>query len=91
MQRAFVAATRANGYDAIDDFDGLQPMASALPMNIVNGVRVNTGMAYLDEKTRARDDLTLRADTLVDRVIFDGQHAVGVRLASGRKKSMPLK
>lgn len=84
MQRAFVAATRANGYDAIDDFDG--PSANGVgpyPMNIINGVRVNTGMAYLDEKTRARDNLTLRADTLVDRVIFDGQHAIGVRLASG--------
>ncbi|HAV6634095.1 GMC family oxidoreductase N-terminal domain-containing protein [Serratia marcescens] len=86
MQRAFVAATRANGYDAIDDFDG--PSANGVgpyPMNIVNGVRVNTGMAYLDEKTRARDNLTLRADTLVDRVIFDGQHAIGVRLASGEE------
>ncbi|HGE8426375.1 GMC family oxidoreductase N-terminal domain-containing protein [Serratia marcescens] len=86
MQRAFVAATRANGYDAIDDFDG--PSANGVgpyPMNIVNGVRVNTGMAYLDEKTRARDNLTLRADTLVDRVIFDGQHAIGIRLASGEE------
>jgi choline dehydrogenase len=86
MQRPFVAATRANGYDAIDDFDG--PSANGVgpyPMNIVNGVRVNTGMAYLDEKTRARDNLTLRADTLVDRVIFDGQHAIGVRLASGEE------
>lgn len=86
MQRAFVAATRANGYDAIDDFDG--PSANGVgpyPMNIVNGVRVNTGMAYLDEKTRARDNLTLRSDTLVDRVIFDGQHAIGVRLASGEE------
>jgi len=86
MQRAFVAATRANGYDAIDDFDG--PSANGVgpyPMNIVNGVRVNTGMAYLDEKTRARDNLTLRADTLVDRVIFDGQRAIGVRLASGEE------
>lgn len=86
MQRAFVAATRANGYDAIDDFDG--PSANGVgpyPMNIVNGVRINTGMAYLDEKTRARDNLTLRADTLVDRVIFDGQHAIGVRLASGEE------
>ncbi|HFF8435643.1 GMC oxidoreductase [Serratia marcescens] len=86
MQRAFVAATRANGYDAIDDFDG--PSANGVgpyPMNIVNGVRVNTGMAYLDEKTRARDNLTLRADMLVDRVIFDGQHAIGVRLASGEE------
>lgn len=86
MQRAFVAATRANGYDAIDDFDG--PSANGVgpyPMNIVNGVRVNTGMAYLDEKTRARDNLILRADTLVDRVIFDGQRAIGVRLASGEE------
>ncbi|CAI0812205.1 Choline dehydrogenase [Serratia proteamaculans] len=84
MQRAFVAATRANGYQAVSDFDG--PQANGVgpyPMNIVNGVRVNTGIAYLDEKVRARANLTVHADTLVDRVLFDGKRAIGIRLVNG--------
>lgn len=59
-------------------------------MNVVNGVRVNTGMAYLDNAVRARANLSIRGDALVDRVLFEGKRAVGVRLASG-EKSTPAK
>ena len=54
-------------------------------MNVVNGVRVNTGMAYLDNAVRARANLSIRGDALVDRVLFEGKRAVGVRLASGEE------
>ncbi|AVO58823.1 GMC family oxidoreductase [Pseudomonas chlororaphis] len=84
MQQAFVDATLANGYRAVDDFDG--PDANGVgpyPMNIVDGVRVNTGIAYLDNAVRARGNLQIRGDVLVDKVLFDGRRATGVRLASG--------
>lgn len=84
MQRAFVDATLANGFKPVADFDG--PDANGVgpyPMNIVDGVRVNTGMAYLSDEVRARDNLVIRADTLVDKVLFDGSRAVGVKLADG--------
>ncbi|MBP5076758.1 GMC family oxidoreductase N-terminal domain-containing protein [Pseudomonas chlororaphis] len=84
MQRAFVEATIANGYRAVDDFDG--PDANGVgpyPMNIVDGVRVNTGIAYLDNAVRARGNLQIRGDVLVDKVLFDSRRATGVRLASG--------
>ncbi|OLF53927.1 GMC family oxidoreductase [Pseudomonas chlororaphis] len=86
MQRAFVEATVANGYRLVEDFDG--PDANGVgpyPMNIVDGVRVNTGIAYLDEPVRARRNLRIRGDVLVDNVLFDGHRAIGVRLASGEE------
>ncbi|QWP78973.1 GMC family oxidoreductase N-terminal domain-containing protein [Lysobacter sp. K5869] len=86
MQRAFVDATRAQGYRAIDDFDGADAHGvGAYPMNIVNGVRVNTGMAYLSNPVRARGNLRIRGGAAVDRVLFDGGRAVGVRLADGEE------
>ncbi|KAA5842104.1 dehydrogenase [Pseudomonas chlororaphis] len=84
MQRAFVDATVANGFRVIDDFDGADAKGvGPYPMNIVDGVRVNTGIAYLDNAVRARGNLQIRGDVLVDKVLFDGRRATGVRLASG--------
>ena len=53
------------------------------PVNIVDGVRWHTGFAYLDP-ARARENLTVVADTLVDRVLLDDDRAVGA-LAGGRE------
>ena len=50
------------------------------PVNIVDGVRWNAAFAYVDP---VRDRLTVRGDTLVDRVLFDGDRAVGVRTSAG--------
>ncbi|MEN8321209.1 GMC family oxidoreductase [Acinetobacter junii] len=86
MQQAFMKATVANGFKEIDDFDGTDANGvGPYPMNIVNGVRVNTGIAYLTDTVRARPNLTIRADSMVDRVIFDGKKAIGVRLANGKE------
>jgi choline dehydrogenase len=51
------------------------------PVNIVDGVRWHTGFAYL-EPARARENLTILADTLVDRVLVEDARAVG-GVASG--------
>ncbi|OXJ30537.1 dehydrogenase [Burkholderia sp. HI2714] len=86
MQRAFVDATVANGYRVIDDFDG--PDANGVgpySMNIVNGVRVNTGIAYLTNDVRSRKNLQIRGGALVDCVLFDRDRAIGVRLANGEE------
>ncbi len=84
MQRAFVQAAAANGLPVIEDFDGdAVNGAGPYPMNIVNGVRVNTGMAYLTNAVRARRNLTIRGNTMVDRVLFKARRTVGVRLANG--------
>jgi len=50
------------------------------PVNIVAGVRWNAAFAYVDP---ARERLTVRADTLVDRVLLEGDRAVGVATSDG--------
>jgi choline dehydrogenase len=50
------------------------------PVNVVDGVRWNAAFAYIDP---ARERLTVLADTLVDRVLVDGDRAVGVRTIDG--------
>jgi choline dehydrogenase-like flavoprotein len=56
--------------------------AARLPVNIVDGTRWNTAFAYLDA-ARARPNVTVLADTPVDRVVLDGDRATGVATVSG--------
>jgi choline dehydrogenase len=77
-------AADALGLRRLDDPDDpLQPVgAFPLPANVVDGVRFATSFAYLDE-ARDRSNLTVLADTPVDRVALDGARATGVVTASG--------
>jgi choline dehydrogenase-like flavoprotein len=52
------------------------------PLNIVDGVRWNAAFAYVDP-ARNRPNLTVTADTIVDRVLFDGDRAVGATTSAG--------
>jgi choline dehydrogenase len=52
------------------------------PVNAVGSVRWNSAFAYLDP-ARGRDNLTIVADTLVDRVLLAGNRAVGVATSAG--------
>ncbi|WP_405496848.1 GMC family oxidoreductase [Nocardia sp. NBC_00511] len=88
MQRAFVDAALACGIPATDDFNGPQPYGVApYAMNVVDGVRVNTGMSYLTEEVRARPNLSLRGDVAVDRILFgdNDTRARGVVSAAGEQ------
>jgi choline dehydrogenase len=51
-------------------------------VNAVGGVRWNAAFAYLDP-ARARPNLTIVADTLVERVLMAGDRAVGAQTAAG--------
>jgi choline dehydrogenase-like flavoprotein len=53
------------------------------PVNIVDGVRWHSGFAYVDP-ARGRENLTILADTLVDRVLLDDGRAPGA-VAGGRE------
>lgn len=59
------------------DSTGLSPIA----WNRLNGARVSTNDAYL-EPVRGRPNLTIQANTLLDRVIFAGGRVSGVKLNS---------
>ncbi|WP_292009490.1 GMC oxidoreductase [Chryseobacterium sp.] len=85
VQSAFMKATEANGYTEIKDFNGEnQHGIGTYPMNIINGVRYNTGMAYLNEKVRSRKNLTVVGEALTDKILFSGNKATDVLTADGR-------
>jgi choline dehydrogenase len=88
MQRAFIDSTVASGYKAVADFDGEDANGvGPYAMNVVDGERINTGMAYLTTFVRARPNLTIISDGLVDKVLFDKKRATGIRLANGASYS----
>ena len=53
------------------------------PVNIVDGVRWHSGFAYVDP-ARGRPNLTILADTLVDRILLEDGRASGA-VAGGRE------
>jgi choline dehydrogenase len=82
--RAFVEASAAIGLTRISDFNGAtQHGVGPYPLNVVDGVRINTGMAYLTSAVRARPNLAIRGDAEVDGVVIEGKRAIGVKLVGG--------
>jgi len=81
QQQAFVAACRQAGHAEVADHNAPRAIGiGAMPRNVRDGVRESTFLTHL-APARTRRNLTIRAETLVDRVIFDGHRAMGVRLA----------
>lgn len=82
--RGFVEASVAHGFKRVHDFNGAQQNgADGYPVDVVDGVRQNTGLVYLTADVRRRPNLTIRGDVTVDRVVFDGMTARGVIAADG--------
>jgi choline dehydrogenase len=82
--RGFIDATVAEGFSEVGDFNGPNPMGvGGYPVNVVDGVRQNTGLVYLTEEVRNRPNLKISGDVLIDRLLFDGHRATGVVTASG--------
>jgi choline dehydrogenase len=83
---AFVEAARQAGLQLLDaPNDPAQPVGVArLPANVVGGVRWSAAFSYL-EAARARDNLTVLGETLVDRLVLDGGRCVAVQTADGNR------
>jgi len=85
LQLAFVNAAVENGFKEIKDFNAdEQHGVGPYPMNIVNGIRMNTGMTYLTDQVQKRTNLTIIGNAITNKVLFDGAEAYGVQLADGR-------
>jgi choline dehydrogenase len=83
ITKAFVAACRGAGFPDDSDVNGPKSIGvGALPVNSVNGVRFNTALAYLDPIDQRRN-LTVRAECIAQRIIFEHGKAVGVEVRSG--------
>jgi choline dehydrogenase len=82
--RGFIDAARSEGFPLVEDFNGPSPSGvGGYPVNVIDGVRQNTGMVYLTKEVRNRPNLEISGDVLVDRVVFDQRRATGVLTASG--------
>jgi choline dehydrogenase len=76
--QAFYEACLAEGFPEVADQN--HPDATgigAAPFNHRDGMRVSTALAYL-QPARGRPNLSIRANTAVRRILFDGTRAVGV-------------
>ncbi len=82
--RGFIDASVKAGFPVVEDFNGPDPSGvGGYPVNVIDGVRQNTGLVYLTEEVRNRPNLKISGDVLVDRVLFDQRRAIGVVTASG--------
>jgi choline dehydrogenase len=80
---AFAEASAELGFAGeADKNDQCRPGYGPLPVNALDGVRVNTGMAYVNPN-RQRKNLTVRGDTVVRRILFHGSRATGVAVEQG--------
>jgi len=85
-QHAFYNACKAAGFP--DSPDHNHPDATGIgpvPCNNPNGIRWSTSLGYLSQ-ARHRLNLTIKANCMVHRLLFDGKKAVGVEVESGGQK-----
>lgn len=77
---AFYAACATLGFEEEPDKNAQgRPGYGPLPMNAPEGLRLNTGIAYINPY-RDRANLTVRGDTSAQRVVFDGTCATGLEV-----------
>lgn len=83
VDRALRDAALADGYPWKADLNAPDGEGvSCYPINIRDGQRITTNDGYL-EPARGRANLTIRGEAMVDRVLFDGTRARGVRVRFG--------
>jgi choline dehydrogenase len=83
VDRALRDAARAAGHPWKADLNAPEGEGiSCNPINLRNGLRVTTNDGYL-EPARGRANLLIRGEALVDRVLFAGRRARGVRVRFG--------
>lgn len=81
--QAFFQAVEQAGYPRTDDVNGYrQEGFAAFDRTIHRGRRLSAARAYL-HPVLGRPNLEVRCRTFVNRVLFEGERAVGVELAGG--------
>jgi len=84
-ERAFLSAAESLGLPRVADLNGTPwqaPCVGSAPKNIADGIRMNGAFTYL-APARTRSNLTILADTLVDRVLVENGRACAARTADG--------
>ena len=83
VPKAFLRATQDAGFPFTHDMN--HPESTGVghyALNRIDGIRMSTALTYL-QMARHRLNLTVRADVLVRRILFDGATAVGVEAECG--------
>jgi choline dehydrogenase len=75
VSRALLEGARELDYPILDDASEPRAGAGPFPVNAVGRTRWNAAFAYIDP-ARRRPNLTILADTLVDRILLDGKTTV---------------
>lgn len=65
------------------DYTGVAPRVE----NNLDGIRMSTALRYLNPN-RHRPNLSVKADTLARRIVFDDSRATGVEVESGNKRTL---
>jgi len=85
LDGALREAMTSLGYPVADDYHAAGATGiSRAALTLRHNERVSTNDAYL-EPVRGRDNLDVRGDVLVDRVLFDGPRATGVLTSTGEE------
>lgn len=87
IQRAFHAGCVSSGFaDLADHNDPTTsgPVVGPWPMNRTGTTRMSSALSHL-QPARGRSNLTVRPDTIVDRLLIKDRRGVGVLLASGEE------
>ena len=83
VQRAFYDACSTANYPHDPDMNNPDSWGvGPVPMNNPEGVRMSTALTYINPQ-RHRLNLTIRANVVVRKVLFDGTRASGVEVESG--------
>ena len=83
LQAAFYQSCVAAGFP--EDQDMNHPESTGvgpLPLNNLDGVRMSTALTYINPN-RHRLNLTIKANVMVRRIVFDGKRATAVEVESG--------
>lgn len=81
VHRALRDAAILMGYPPAPDLN--RPGATGVgpwPMNVRDGIRISSALAYLTPEVRRRPNLSIRPRTLVRRVLFERHRVVGVEV-----------
>ncbi|WP_114941432.1 GMC family oxidoreductase [Mucilaginibacter endophyticus] len=82
--KAFVLASEQQGFNKVADFNGYkQDGVSPYPLNVLNGIRQNTGMTYLNAEVRKRANLTIIGEQTADRALIEKNRVYGIITADG--------
>lgn len=88
LTKAFAEASASLGFVEEPDKNGQQPAGyGPLPMNNNSGLRWNTGIAYVNP-ARHRANLTVRGDSVVRRIVIEGERAVAVEVVSSGEQAV---